>query len=553
MLYRDICRTLSFYLWILAIPLCIPLCMAIYCEWMVGPEHFPQPPSAFAFLFTIACTLALGALFSLVGQRSRGHLYRREALLLVLLVYLLTPIVGGLPFFFNRTLTNPVDAVFEAVSGLTTTGATIMEAKRYDPYTDHERPIEKTFNVGEKATYTFYGTIAPIVDPETGEILYEGLEAISPALLFWRCFMQWLGGGGIIVLFVAILPALGVGGKVLFQAEVTGPTKESIFPRIKDTANQLWKVYLGLTILETVLLMLTNSKISLFDAITLAFSTLSTGGFTANSAGIEAYHNAYTDWVIIVFMILGSTSFSIYFLCMRGKFNRLKDSELRLFVLIIFFATAFAIWQLMAKLQYPDALETLQEASLSFFDILRNAAFQVISFQTSTGFSIANYDLWPFSLQVLLLILMFVGGMAGSTAGGLKIIRYRMFYQIMSNKIESIYRPDTVRTFSIGTSTLIDNRTAITVLCFFLVAALFTISGTFLLVLDGVDPETGFTSISCMLNNVGIAFRMGGPTQSFAFLSNFGKIISMLWMIAGRLEYFVVLIVCVPAFWRTTY
>lgn len=549
MLYRDICKTLSFYMWILVIPLSVPFFIAAYCEWIAGPEAYPQPPAAFAFLLTIAATLLLGALFWMIGKQSTGHLFRREALLLVLLVYLLTPAIGSLPFFFNGTLSNPVDALFEAVSGITTTGATIMQAKKIDPETGEERPITFSFVTGEKTTYSFYGNVSPVIDPETHQILLSGLDAVSPALLFWRSFMQWLGGGGIIVLFVAILPALGVGGKILFQTEVTGPSKESMMPRIKETASKLWKIYLGLTICEVILLMATNDAITFFDAITISFSTISTGGFTARDGGIAFFHNAYTDWVIIAFMILGSISFSIYFFCMRGKFNRLRDPELRLFLLIILFSITIATWQLMGKAQHRLS-STNSLGEFTFWEAVRFGAFQVISAQTSTGFTTANYDLWPFSVQVLMLVLFYVGGMAGSTAGGIKVIRHQTFFHIMLNKIESIYRPDTVRTYRIGNN-IIDSRTATTVLCFFMVAASLAILGTFLLVLDGVDPETGLTTVSCMLNNTGIAFRMA--SNSFAFLTDGGKILSCFWMIAGRLEYFAVLIAFVPAFWRTSY
>ncbi|MFZ0565014.1 MAG: TrkH family potassium uptake protein [Chlamydiales bacterium] len=551
MLYRDICRVLSFYLWILAIPLCLPLFFAVYCEWIAGPEIYPQPPSALAFVLTILIAVSLGGLFWLLGKKGTGHLYRREALLLVILVYLLTPFIGSLPFLLSRTLSNPIDAFFEATSGLTTTGATIMEAKDYDPKTKQNHPIKHSFVTGQKKTYTYYGTISPVVNPETYEVIYSGIEAVSPPLLLWRSFMQWLGGGGIIVLFVAILPMLGVGGKILFQTEVTGPSTESIFPRIKDTASQLWKVYVGLSVVEIFFLMITNAKMSLFDAVTVTFSTISTGGFTPKNEGIAAYQSNYTDGIIMIFMILGSVSFLLYFFCMKGKFSRLNDSELKAFLLIIAFAIILTMWQLIGQpisLIFPNE----PEGKINIFKAFHYGAFEVISLQTSTGFSIANYNIWPFSVQVLLLVLMYVGGMAGSTAGGIKIVRHQTFFRILINKIDSIYRPDTVHSYRVGT-TVIDNPAAITVLCFFMVAALLAIIGTFLFVLDGIDPETSLTSISCMMNNVGIAFRMGGPTESFAFLSNFGKIIGSLWMIAGRLEYFAILIAFVPAFWRTSY
>lgn len=538
MLYRDISRVLANYLWILLIPLFIPFLIAIYCEFVIGPEVYPQLPCSKAFFLTLLTTAILGLFFWWIGKRSSGRLFRREALLLVILVYCLTSIIASLPFVISRTLPNPLDALFEAVSGITTTGATIMEAKQYDESTGKESQIKKTFTVGldkiETIPYSYFGTIEPVKRPNTDQILYTGIDAVNPALLFWRSFMQWLGGGGIIVLFVAILPALGVGGKILYQTEMTGPSKESIFPRIKETASMLWKAYLGLTIIEIILLVLTNEKISLFDAIMISFSTISTGGFSPKNESIGAYQSVYTDWIIVLFMILGSISFTIYFFCMRGRFFRLNDLELKVFLVIIIVSCALATWELLGR--YP------------FLDAFRLGTFQAISAQTSTGFNNADYDVWPFTIQVHMLILMFIGGMAGSTAGGIKVIRLQTFFRILLNKIEMIFRPDTVRTYRIGTS-IIDNRTATIILCFLMIVASLTIVGTYLFVLDGYDPETSLTCISCLINNAGFAFGMGA--RSFAFLNNFGKVIGCIWMIAGRLEFFAILIAFVPAFWRS--
>ncbi len=547
MLYRDISRTLSFFLFWLALPLAFPLVIAIYCEWIAPSGRYPQPPAAMAFLITIALTLCLGYFFRLLGKNSVGHLFRREALLLVLIVWFLTPAVSALPFYLNGTFRNPLNAYFEAVSGFTTTGATTMEAKKFDPETGGEIPIEATFCVGEPVLYSYYGTIEPVRSAD-GAILLEGIEAVSPALLFWRSFTQWLGGGGIIVLFVAILPALGVGGKILYQTEVTGPSKESMTPRIKETASQLWKIYLGLTLAQVFLLILTNKQMPLFDAITLSFSTISTGGMSIKTDNIAYYNNIYTEGVVLLFMILGSISFSIYFFCMRGKFSRLNDPELKVFLTILVLISAFGAYQLY-RTPIEGVLNEPPTASYTLGQSIRYGAFQMVSAITSTGFTSINYKLWPFSNQVLLFIVMFIGGMAGSTAGGLKVIRLQMFFKIMLHKIESIFRPDTVRTYRIGSS-IIDQKVGMTVLCYFLVAAALTILGTFLLVIDGVDPETSLTAIGSLINNVGIAFRMAGPEYSFAFLSNFGKLLGSLWMIAGRLEFFAVLIALIPAFWR---
>lgn len=526
------------------IPLSIPLGIAYYCERIVGPESYPQLPCTTAFLITLIFTLLLGGMFWLIGRDSSRRIYRREALLLVLLVYLITPAISGLPFLLSNTLTNPVDAFFEAVSGLTTTGASSMEAKKYDPETHQE------IAVGIKAGYSYYGTIDPVLDPIT-ETYLEGLAAVNPSLLFWSSFMQWLGGMGIIVLFVAILPALGVGGKLIAQTEISA-TKESLFPRIKETASQLWKIYCSLTLLQILLLVATNRNISFFDASMISLATVSTGGYTPINGGIASFHSAATDVIVMIFMILGSISFPLYFYLTHGKIQRLRDPELKTFFVIITIAVTFATWQLIGTPK--DALTSLGSTSglFSFSEALRYGAFQVISAQTTTGFFTSNFDQWPSTIQLLIFILMFIGGMSGSTTGGIKIIRLQTFFKIMLNKIESIYRPDTVRMTRVGAS-LIDTQTGLTVLCYIMIAFSLTVIGTFLLVWDGVDPESSLTTIASMMNTMGFPFKSAGPTESFAFLSDFGKMISSIWMIAGRLEFFAVLVLFVPAFWKTTY
>lgn len=543
--YKEILRTLSNYIWILTLPLLLPLLLAIYCDHIAPEGEYLQSHTTLAFLATIFVTLLLGWIFRIIGKKSSHELYRKEALLLVLMLYFITPFISALPFYFSGTLENFTDAYFEATSGLTTTGATIMEGKNFSLEKGQELLIEKTNN---QTNYSYYGTINPIINKKDGKVLFTAIEAVAPSLIFWRSLMQWLGGCGFIVLFVAILPALGVGGKILYQTEVTGMSKESMMPRIKETASQLWKIYLGLTLTQIGLLFFMEKNISLFDAITLSLSTISTGGFTPNNEGISSYHSPSIDCILMFFMILGSINFSLYFFIIRGKFARIKDSELKIFIFIILFATALTTWQLIGKEIVP-LTTTESGASASFFTALRYGAFQVISAQTSTGFATANYDLWPFSVQLLLLILMFIGGMGGSTAGGVKIVRQQTFFHIMVNKIESIFRPDIVRHYRIGKS-FIDNNMATTVLCFFMIVVSLTILGTFLLVLDGVDPVTGLTMITCMINNGGMGFGMGGPTNSCAFLSPFGKWLSCIWMVAGRLEFYTLLIAFIPAFWR---
>ncbi len=453
---------------------------------------------------------------------------------------------SALPFYLSGTLEKPLDAYFEAISGLTTTGASVICAKAYNPSTGEETPIHVTNIHVPNKTYTYWGTVAPIRDPTTGLILYSGVEAVGKALLFWRSLLQWIGGMGIIVIFLTVLPALGVGGKFLYQMEMTGPIKDGISPRVRQTASRLWKLYLFFTLLQIALLTITAREMPLFDAICTSLSSISTGGFSVRNQSMASYHSNAAEWIVIVFMILGSINYSLYFHMIRLKFSRIYVPDFFLFLgaaLIGSIAvSSFLIGEPRAGLE-----ENIGIYSLS--DSIREGVFQAISMQTSTGFATANYDRWPFPAQMFMLILMFIGGMSGSSAGGIKTSRFYIAYKILLHRLESLYRPDSVRKLRIGNAD-VDEKNSLTVLAFFCIVAFFVVFGTATLVLDGIDPETSLGLIACFLNNVGAAFRAAGPTDSFAFLSPLSKIMATFWMLLGRLEFFVVLLLFLPAFWK---
>lgn len=548
MSYREILRILSSYFYLYGGILCLPFLLSAYYQFRIELNIHPQIHSTAAFAYTFVFCLGLAWLCAKGAGKIKSVVYRqREAIASVVIIWFLTPAIGALPFFLSGTLEHFDQAYFEAASGFTTTGATIIEAKQYDPQTGEEIPIQRTYcSNTQDITYRFYGTVKPVKDPLTGELL-EGLEAVSPALLFWRSLMQWLGGMGIIVLFVAFLPELGVKGKFLFQTETPGPLKESFKPRIKETALQLWKIYLGLTLLEILLLLITNPNMLFFDAITLAFSTLSTGGFSVHNENIGYYQHTATEWVVMLFMILGSVNFSIYYSVLKGKFYRLFDAELICFLLTLAILGYFVAWHLRGV---PDiALTGEVKGAYSYADALRIGLFQLVSTQTSSGFFIANYDTWPFVVQVVLLISMYLGGMSGSTAGGLKMIRIQILFQILKTKIESIFQPKRVKITRVGERE-IDTSTSISVLCFFFIAIVASAIGTFLYVWDHIDLETSLGLTSCMLNNTGIGFRAAGAASTMAFLSSFSSYLSSFLMILGRLEYYAVLTILLPAFWR---
>lgn len=547
MLFREISRFLGRYLIYFTLILCIPFAIAALYEFFLPAAFHPQPHSTLGFALTMGVTLLLASLFLYFGKKATGIFLRRESILIVALIWFVTPAIGALPFLFSRTLDKPLDAYFEAMSGLTTTGATIIQAKAFDPQTGNEIPIYVSNPADPMIAYSFYGTIQPVRDPKSGAILYTGVEAIGKALLFWRSFLQWVGGMGIVVLFITILPALSMGGRLLFEAEVPGPTKEGMTPRIKETASMLWRIYLGLTVLQVALLLIFNPSLPFFDALNLAFSTLSTGGFTIRNAGLSAYHSLSTEWIVMIFMILGSINFTLYFHCLRRKIYRIYEPEFITFLLTLTFGSLLLTFLLYAT---PQTLMSVKEEIFSFARSLHYGIFHAVSAQTSTGFTIASDSLWPFSSQVLLLILMFFGGMSGSTAGGIKIIRHLILFRFIRHKIDSTFRPDVVRCLKIGQREITD-KTAITVFVFFCIVIAFAVLGTFLMITDGVDPMTAMGLIASMINNAGMAFNNSGPAESCAFLSPFSKTLAILWMALGRLEFFILLVLLVPAFWKT--
>lgn len=547
MLYRDICKLLGVFFVGLTAVMLIPMAVAFYFDYFADQTKYPQPHSGIFFVQTQCFTLILGSLLYYIGRNASGQIYRREGLAVVVLIWFLTPAISALPFILSDTFENPFAAYFEMVSGITATGSTVAEGKRFDS-AGQEIPIVHEIPQVIPVTYKYFGTMKPVRDPETGKVLREGIEAMSMGLVFWRSFIQWLGGGGVVVLFVALLPAIaGGGGRLLFTSEVAGPIKDTLTPRVRETAVKLWGIYVLLTVFEIVLLMATNPAMEFLDAITISFTALATGGFSIRNANIGYYQNAHTEWVVILCMTLGAINFSIYYYMIKGKIFRLYDPELFLYLLLIVGSSVLASYFLVGE---KVTLLTGEETeNLSRCDALRYAAFQVVSCHTTTGFSTANYESWPYPIQVIMLMVMYFGGMSGSTAAGIKSIRLILLFKAAQFKVESLFRPDNVRPFRLA-GREVDSNVIIMVLCFFLIIASISAFSTFLFVLDGLDPETALGTVACMINGVGMSFRAGGPVNSFAFLSDFGLLLSSFLMILGRLEFFVVLAVLVPAFWR---
>jgi len=540
MQYKEVCRILGKYLLLYSAILTVPFIIALYYHFF-SPQV--QGNHSLAFLKSIVTCLILSGIFIFIGQKTKGNLFRKESIFLVVLIWVMTAFVSALPFYFSNTL-NFLDSYFESVSGLTSTGASMMYPKVYDN-NNKEIPIKLTNTHVPDVTYSFYGTIAPIKD-NNGKVLFTGIEAVSKDILFWRSFIQWLGGMGIVLLFLAVLPALAIGGKFLFQAEVPGPTKDTFVPRIKETSSILWKIYLFLTIAQVYLLIWTNREMPLIDAFCISFSSLSSGGFALKNASIAAYHNVWTEWIVIIFMFLASINFAIYFNLFRGKFSILRDRDFLFFVSIVLIGVFFTVYPLVGTEQYNlDGTKTIYTLSSA----IRDGTFQLISAQSTTGFVTQNYDLWPYSSQIVMLIFMYVGGMASSTAGGIKTSRFFILAQIIRNRLNTIFKPEQVKTLKLGNIEVSDN-VSMTIFSFFTLFVVASVISIILLVFSGIDPETSSGLVACMVNNIGMAFRAAGPDGSFCILSSFGKMLSIFLMLLGRLEFFAVILLFLPKFWK---
>jgi len=543
---RAVLRVLGSYLFMLTAFIAIGFLASVYFQ-AYTPSHLPVAPHPTnAFLLSMLCCVGLGFLFKAYSHHSDQTIGLREAIFLVISIWILTSIFGALPFYFNGSLSNFVDAWFESVSGLTTTGSSVLHPKLFDT-SGQEVPFQLVYSGFKKIEYQFYGTINPVLDPSSGKVLLQGIEALPQALQFWRSWLHWYGGMGIILLFVAILPALGMHGRVLFRYESTGPLFAPLFPRAQQTALVLLKIYIGLTSACFFALLFTNPNMTAFDALNLSFATIATGGFTAKNMSIASFNSVSTELVTMIFMISGGINFALYYDIIKGRFFRIWEPE------VLTFFSILIIFCLLASLGIYGAPKVLLSGpsgeTYSFLDALRYGSFQIISCITNTGFVSCDYDQWPFFSQGLMLIAMYFGAMAGSTCGGLKIIRICILWQALRHAASSLFRRNEVRVIRVGNRD-INQETVVGVLSFFLVMVVSSLMGIMLLIFFDVDFETALGLNGCMINNTGASFRVAGPVESCAFLSIPGKLVCIAWMFLGRLEYYAWFALFMPSFWR---
>jgi len=448
-----------------------------------------------AFLASGAITLAVGgAAFLLTrpskNKKAKEDLTSREGFAIVTMAWTATAIFGALPYLLAGVVHSPTAAVFEAMSGFTTTGATI----------------------------------------------FVDIEALPHGILFWRSLTHWMGGMGIIVLVIAVLPFLGVGGMQLFKAEVPGPTVERLRPRITQTAKLLWLVYVGLTAAEAVLFLF--GGMGPFDAINHAFATLATGGFSTKNVSLAAYDSAYIQWVAIAFMYLAGINFSLHFRAASGRPVYFKDREWRFFTGVLLLSTAVIMTINLVTLDYAS----LERA-------VRDALFQAVSITTTTGFVSADYELWVPGAQMVLFALFFVGGMAGSTGGGIKTIRVLLILKQTGNEIRKHLHPRAILLTRIGRQAVHQDVVA-NVVGFVILYLLLCLVGAMLLAIIGLDPLTALGGSLATMGNVGPGFGRLGATDNYGWLSSPALGVMTFLMLVGRLEIYTVLLLFHRETWK---
>ncbi len=453
--------------------------------------------SGYAFCLSGLLFLSLGSLRWLFSPDQKLGI--REAIISVLSIWLLSCIGGALPLYFGGMFDHFIDSLFEATSALTTTGSTVL-------------PISY-----------------PLDCPRS--------------LIYWRFLMSGIGGMGIVLLFIVFLPALGAHGRLLFRYEATGPNFTPIYPTVRQSAMAFLFLYIGACLACCLTLHIVHPSISIFESTALAFSTISTSGFVPIDGGIAAYHSQSIETVLMIFMIIGGGSFALYFDLLRGRFKRIFDPEFLAYIAIIICLCVFSSF-LLLHTSIPNEM-----AVYSPWQSLRYSSFNLISSLTSTGFTLQNYDYWPQSLLMLMFIAMYFGGMSGSTAGGIKIIRLQMLWECLKHSVHTLFDPDRIRVMRIG-GVEIPQATIFGVLSFFLVVVVSAVVGIIILLVSGVDWITATGLSGAMLNNAGITFGAAGASSTCADLPITAKIVSIIWMLLGRLEYYLWLTLLLPSFWR---
>lgn len=447
-----------------------------------------------AFLTAAGVTLVAGMLLYFPFRNVQQELRLRDGFIIVTLFWALLALFGALPFVLAGVAPSGVDAYFEAMSGLTTTGATVL----------------------------------------------TGLDQLPASVNLWRGVLQFLGGMGIVVLAVAVLPLLGVGGMQLYRAETPGPMKENkLTPRIRETAKGLWTIYLALTVACALLLWLAG--MNPLDALIHAFTSVATGGFSSHDASIAFFQNPAIEMIIALFMFLGGINFALHFVAFRSRApgSYFRDVEFRVYVSVLLVATLFIALYLFAHRTYPD-----------FGQSLRFAVFQAVSIATTAGFATADYGAWPATLGALLMLLSFFTGSAGSTTGGIKLMRILLLFKQGACELRRLVHPNSIVTLKLGGKTVSDRTIAAVTTFFTAYLGLYAVIALVLAAM-GIDLVTAFSAAAACLNNLGPGLGEVGPAGNFAGLPTAAKGVLAFAMLLGRLELFTLLVLFTRVFWRS--
>ncbi|HCY75735.1 MAG TPA: potassium transporter [Ignavibacteriales bacterium] len=444
-----------------------------------------------ALLLSGLGTSLIGAFVWIITRKTdRLQLGKREGYLIVTLGWIIMSLFGALPFVVHGSIPSYTDAFFETMSGFTTTGATIL----------------------------------------------SNIEAVPHGLLFWRSFTQWIGGMGIIVLSLAILPLLGIGGMQLYAAEVPGVTKDKLHPRVKETAKRLWVIYLLFTIAESVLLMFAG--MNFFDAINHSFTTMATGGFSTKNASTAYFTSPVIQYIFIVFMFFAGTNFTLHYLAIHKNFSFFKaNTEFKVYFYFILFTALFVT---LTHLPYVDF--KLEES-------FRQSLFHVVSLVTTTGYVSSDYENWAVFSRMIFFVLLFIGGSAGSTGGGIKIVRHFLLFKNGLLELKRLIHPRVVIPVRISGKS-VSPEIISNVQAFFIIYILIFVFGSILLSLMGVDFVSSIGAAATCIGNIGPGFGTVGPIANFGHLPDLAKWLLSFLMLLGRLELFTVLIIFTPYFWK---
>ncbi|SHF01173.1 TrkH family potassium uptake protein [Clostridium fallax] len=440
---------------------------------------------ATSFIITILLMLVVGTVMSLVKPKKKTF-YAKEGFLTVALCWIAISFFGALPFYISKSIPSFVDCIFETVSGFTTTGATILTE----------------------------------------------VQSLPKGILFWRSFTHWVGGMGVLIFTLALMPSFGANTIHLLRAESPGPTPGKFVPKIKQTAKIMYLIYFAMTAVEVVLLLIAG--MNFYDSLIHAFGTAGTGGFSNMNASVGAYNNVYIEVIITVFMLLFGVNFTLYFQMLNGNIKQaLKNEELRYYLGLV--AISMVIIAFNIRGLYGNSIG----------ESFRQSSFQVASLVTTTGYSTTNFDLWPTLSKVILTFLMLMGASAGSTGGGIKTVRLVVLFKAVKREINRIMHPNIIQSVKLDNKA-VEEQTVSAVSIFVFVYIAIMLIATLIVSIDGMDMESTFSSVLATMSNIGPGFGVVGPAGNFSSFSPISKLVFSFCMLAGRLEVYPMLILFKP-------